>query len=451
MLKDFDHQRQTLIALGPERLADALLELAERHADVADYLGRLVASPQENVQRFKAKLAALKRRQRFIDWAESTAYAHELSDQLADLKAGVQEPKVGAELVAAFFQADRAIFEQCDDSNGSIGDVFRHEAKNLFVHYAAQCSDKSWLSGLVAKVSAQNDYGIRDVLIESAAEFLPKQSLRDLADRFERQAEQAADEYQRRHHLRLVEALARQLKDAPLFEKARLRSWPELSTAACLDIAEVYFEAGAAEVALDWLERISAAETFKADERDDLLMKIHEALGNRSAAIEAAWRKFRRSHSPHTLDTLLALIGEDQRDTVMAEETARILAAERLNYADALFLLQMGRVAEAERYLLERADQLNGDLYGLLLPMAETLEQAQRLLAASLIYRALIDSILRRAQSKYYHHGVRYLHKLETLAPAITDWERFGAHDDYFRNLQQAHARKSSFWSRYSA
>lgn len=77
--------------------------------------------------------------------------------------------------------------------------------------------------------------------------------------------------------------------------------------------------------------------------------------------------------------------------------------------------------------------------------MAETLEQAQRLLAASLIYRALIDSILRRAQSKYYHHGVRYLHKLEALAPAITDWERFGTHDDYFRGLQQIHARKSSF------
>jgi hypothetical protein len=138
MLKDFDHQRQKLIALGPEQLADTLLELAERHADVADYLGQLVASPQENVRRFKAKLAALKRRRRFIDWAESTAYAHELSDQLADLKAGVQEPKVGAELVAAFFQADRAIFEQCDDSNGSIGDVFRQDAKNLFVHYAAQ-------------------------------------------------------------------------------------------------------------------------------------------------------------------------------------------------------------------------------------------------------------------------------------------------------------------------
>ncbi len=439
------------MALGPEHLADALLELAARHDDVADWLERMVASPTENVERFKAKLAALKRRRRFIGWSESTAYAHELSDLLEDLKAGVENPTVGAELVAAFYQTDRAVLEQCDDSNGTIGDVFRYDARNLFTHYAAQCDDKPWLCRLLLQVSEHDDYGVRDTLIKSASEFLPETGLRDIADRFWLRAEQETDDYRRRHWIFLVESLARQLKDAPLFEKARRRAWPELPTAACMDIAEVYFDVGEAETALAWLERVPAKESFKADERDNLLMRVYDTLGNRQAATEIAWRMFRRYHSEHTLETLLTLIGEDQRDKVIAEESARILDSDRLSYSDATFLLQTDRIADAERYLLAHTAQFNGDLYSTLMPLAERLDQAGRLLVASLIYRALLDSILRRAKSKYYHHGVRYLKRLEVLAPDIAEWGTFTPHRDYFRELKQVHARKSSFWSRYSS
>jgi hypothetical protein len=33
------------------------------------------------------------------------------------------------------------------------------------------------------------------------------------------------DEYGKRHHLMLIESLARQIKDAKLFEKTRIASW----------------------------------------------------------------------------------------------------------------------------------------------------------------------------------------------------------------------------------
>lgn len=450
MGNDSDRKRQRLIALGPESLADGLLELADRHADVADWIERMTASPKENVERFKAKLAALKRRTRFIGWSESAAYARELSDLLENLRAGVEDPKLGTELVAAFFQADRAIFEQCDDSNGSIGQVFRHDATNLFVHYAARCADEAWLCRLVQKVSAKDDYGVRDTLVKSASEFLPESNLRSLADHFWQRAEQEGDDYPRRHWIFLVESLARQLKDAPLFEKARRNAWPELSTAACVDIARVYFEAGQAGTALAWLERIPVTEAFQADERDGLLMKVHQGLGNHAAATDAAWRMFRRGHSEETLNALLALIGEERRDQVISGESSRILEADHLSYADAHFLLRAGRVADAEHYLLARANQFNGDAYVYLLPLAEAMEQAGRWLVASLMYRALLGSILRRAQSKYYHHGARYLKKMEAIAPNVANWQTFIPHDVYFQELKQTHARKTSFWARYS-
>jgi uncharacterized Zn finger protein len=70
---------------------------------------------------------------------------------------------------------------------------------------------------------------------------------------------------------------------------------------------------------------------------------------------------------------------------------------------------------------------------------------------ASVIYRALLESILSRAQSKYYHHGVRYLKKLEALAGKVDTWLTVQPHQTYMDELRQAHRRKSSFWSRYNA
>lgn len=92
-------RKQKMIDLGAEILADALLELA-LHSDVADDLiERLIATPKENVQRFKNKLADLKRSRRFIDWRESSGFARELEMLLQDVRAGVADPLTGVELI----------------------------------------------------------------------------------------------------------------------------------------------------------------------------------------------------------------------------------------------------------------------------------------------------------------------------------------------------------------
>ena len=107
-----------LAALGAARLAEALLELAHRNDDAARLVARLASGPNQNVRRFKAGVAALRRRKRFVPYQESGSYAEELRHLLADLEAGVDDPRAGAELVAAFYRADGAVFDACDDSDG---------------------------------------------------------------------------------------------------------------------------------------------------------------------------------------------------------------------------------------------------------------------------------------------------------------------------------------------
>jgi len=75
--------------------------------------------------------------------------------------------------------------------------------------------------------------------------------------------------------------------------------------------------------------------------------------------------------------------------------------------SDADFLVSVGKIEEAERFILERG------------------------------------------YTKAYPHGVRYLNKLDKLAISISQWMKFDSHETFKDQIYQSHGRKHSFWSRY--
>jgi hypothetical protein len=239
------------------------------------------------------------------------------------------------------------------------------------------------------------------------------------------------------------------LEDPGLFEKAKLNANPELSSPTCMQIAEVYLENDDPEMALFWMERISPTDRFRANAQDRLLYSIYEKLGEREKMAEAAWRMFNNHRSHSTLDMLLHALGESERERVIEEQVKEIMGGEDLSYDDAAFLVDMGRLDDASEYLFRYRDRLDGDLYPFLLPLAKALEEGERFLGAVIVYRSLLESILARAQSRYYHHGVRYLKKLDVLSPSVKDWRGLPSHDDYKQGLLEVHGRKRSFWSKY--
>jgi hypothetical protein len=72
-----------------------------------------------------------------------------------------------------------------------------------------------------------------------------------------------------------------------------------------------------------------------------------------------------------------------------------------------------------------------------------------RKLAASLIYRNLLNSLLERSYNKGYSITATYLRKLDLLALEIEDWVGFREHGLYHVWLNQEHGKKSSFWAKY--
>ena len=109
------------------------------------------------------------------------------------------------------------------------------------------------------------------------------------------------------------------------------------------------------------------------------------------------------------------------------------------------FFAEIGELAEAAAVVVGAPGELNGDMYFGLVPLAEKLEPAHPL-AASLAYRALLESILSRGQSKYYHHGARYWVLLLQIGPWVADWKGFESEVEYRERIGREHPRKTAFW-----
>lgn len=400
-------------------------------------------------RKFESDLKEERRLKGFLSARRTASFARDLTAVLQDLKLEVKDTHTGIEIAAAFFRSDNFLFPQCDDSSGSLGDVFRYEGRDFFVHYAKHCEQKEWLAGVVFELLQQNDYGVRDVILDSASEYLPETVIRSLIERF--QARDVSERKAGRERVRSdqLESLVRQINDARLYEEITLAGNPEPGVAACIDMGEAYLESGDPRSALSWLMRVPTDESFQSDRRDLLLVATHTKLGNKPEAEEAAWRMFRRSRNAESFKLLLETIGPQHRDRVIDDETKLILGTTGFSHDDAEFLVMCDRMDEAETYLLDRAPQLDGHHYGVLNRLAAALEDEQRFLPASVIYRALLESILAHAIAKYYTHGVRYLLKIDTLAQGVTEWREFVPHGMYVAQLRQTHARKSSFWTLY--
>jgi Family of unknown function (DUF6880) len=444
------NRKSKLIDLGVESLADALLELALQIDAVDDSIERLIAAPDRNVKRFKKKLKNLNNNQYFINRRESSGFASELSIMLQDLKAGITDPDQGVELVAAFYETDSATLGNCDDSNGCMGDIFRYEAKELFLEFASLCSNKEKVANILIKLITEDDYGVRDSLLSCAGQFLPELIIRNMIKSIQKLVDDEENKYKKHHYYIMVELLARQIKDAKLFEQTRIAFWGKLSTGAFIDIARVYLECGDVQTAYSWIGKIPENDRFLASERDQLLLEIYRQQNNNEKLIELLYHKFKSHHSENTLQDLLDVIGLDKKDEIVSKEVILILENPKFNETDVEFLILEGKINEAEKYILKSADQLNGNYYGSLLSIVESMESDNRNLATTLIYRSLLISILERRYSRAYHHGVHYLKKLDKLATCISEWKNFNNHEEFKEVIHKNHSRKHSFWSKYN-
>lgn len=242
--------------------------------------------------------------------------------------------------------------------------------------------------------------------------------------------------------------MARALRDPRLYERSIVVRSPEPNDLQANDIAEQYLACGDGAGALRWLS-IHSGENGRF-ERLDMLDRAYELLGDRDRQIEVRREVYRRAPSIHSYRALEQILPVGER-TAFREDACRDARTGPHVATAAELLFGLEEPALAEQLIIERSGELDGRNYVLLTELGRSAKTKGRLLAAALIWRALIDAILTRGYAKAYGHAARYLLELRLVSANIEDYRGHPSHDAYERGLRLAHRRKASFWARLSS
>jgi hypothetical protein len=110
--------------------------------------------------------------------------------------------------------------------------------------------------------------------------------------------------------------------------------------------------------------------------------------------------------------------------------------------------LKWSDLLTAAQLVKTRADELDGDHYELLTTAADALRERHPL-AATLLWRAIIDFALVEDRASRYRHAASHLNDCDAVAPEIDTFDAFPSHDQYVDEMRVRHQRKSSFWAKF--
>ena len=310
-MSERDDLEDLIEALSPERRGALLLELAERYDVVRARLER--ERPGRNslkalATQLRRALASWKRRRGMPDYRASRDLAGELDEWLASVDREIlpRSPALALVLAQDLLEADQALLESIDDSNGEVGARLR-EACLVWLRAAKATGDESddWIDRIHA-LYTRDDYGTREPLLGHANLLLTERQLRALADRF--QAEMQAVLGQRRageslpfriYHLgAAIGLVADALRDPELRARSILMYSPEPNSLQRAGLAEACLEYGRPEVALTWLWRLVRSRTRAAAASRSSLQRARrsrEARRDPAPVVRGHWLPRRRA------------------------------------------------------------------------------------------------------------------------------------------------------------
>jgi hypothetical protein len=439
----------------PSTLVAVLVELAGDHPAVQQRLARmqLADRPGRLAAGFRKRLSAWRRSTKFYGYRESGEFGRSLEAWLDQVERELlpKDPAAAQALFEAFIEADASWFERADDSDGCIGNAVRAACRH-WLQAAARCgaAASEWPQRLVRLVNA-DEYGAREELLRRADLLLGESELRGLVARFEALMTEALAGSRRSqglpHEVYRVSAalslLAEALHDPDVMVRAVLRYSPEPNAQQRHGFVRAYLEADRPADALVWLQ---GSWGHIEESRRSLLSDALGRLGRYDESAPIRQDLFERSLSVFELRRWLEHLAEASRPAAL--QRARQLA---LDHDDptraAVLLLEVGDAAAAESKLISEPGSIRGEDYLALVPLAEALRTHQCRRGETAVYRALLKSILDRAQARAYGHAARYWSRLHAIANTGTDLLPLQSNEDFEAEIRSRHARKVAFWA----
>lgn len=455
-------------ALSTDKLAQLVLDEAERNAGFRRQVKAALAGksgPEAIAKLIDRRLSGLARAKSFIEWDKARAFADDLRSLTDTITSelGSAAPALAIDRLLRFIATHEQVFERVDDSSGRVQDVYYqaiHATGDLAPSLPVPEVDA--LPEKIMTALGESTHGYLADVTEAVATHLPQDSLARWDDELkdaisERQAEEAvrkSDDWfysMTSQWAAMRQILASARGDLDLLIALELKKKPHMQDT--LGIAAQLLDIGRSAEALEWVRKPGRRTFDEADddlspERVSLEARILDATGDRSAAQALRWRCFEARLSADILREHLKRLPDFE--DIEAEDRALVFALEKTEPEVALqFFLDWPRLDLAAQLITMHRHHWDGGDWHILPKVADLLEHDHPL-AATILYRALLDSILDRARSKAYGHGAKYLGKLGLLAGEADQIHPSGmvSHATYLAKLKTAHLRKSGFWAR---
>ena len=448
----------TLAPLGAERLAELLMAAAKADPSLMRGLALEVAGEGGDMAlEVDRQIARVRKGTGLLNAKKSAAFARELQT-LAEVivaRLGPEEPVGAVERLLALLDLAPELLERRMEGGDALAEVFRGLSVRIgaLLASAPEGPAKSSLAASAYRTFLADGYGLAEDLIGHVAGAIGPEDRRSLKALIE------ADWNTRREALgdRQGSALYRTFKivdalcavadadgDVDAFAAAQALKGPRARDD--LAIARRLLDANRAAEALAVLNSSTPNASRPAPALADLKVEALDAVGQRDEAQALRWAIFEASLSADALRGYLKRL-PDFEDVEQEERALAYVETHPNGLAALAFLLAWPDLRRAGQLVRRRLREMDGDVYQLLAPSAEALAHKDPL-AATLLYRELIDFSLERGRTGRYGHAARHLQDCASLGSAVADWEGHPTHQAYVDRLKERHRYKESFWGK---
>lgn len=465
-----------LTALGPDKLAELLLEVSTGSADIKRRL-RLELSfqmgPAELGNDVRKRLVAIRKSKTYAGWRKRKSLVKDLQTQVDMIcdKIAVDDPTLALELLWEFVAIAPSVYGRVDDSRGEVAAVFAAACARFADIAPLAVTDPKTLAVQVWTALQDNLYGEFDGIIDLVAPALGDDGLEHLKRSviaYRDEADAGSDD----DHAALVFLRSLRGEDSqPNARKTQLvKAWLQDIAVAQGD-AETYIAQYtdqdlmlpdvAAEIAQIWMnadrhdEALNLLEAADLDTRlegvdawDEAFVRCLSELGRVEDAQSHRWLRFELSLSAVHLRGYLKPL-PDFTD-IEVEDSAKEFALTFPQFHIALgFFIEWPDLILAARLVETRTSDINGNLYWRLTPAVEAL-RGRHPLAAVLLLRAIIADALARGKADRYADAAEHLMDCVALDAEIADYGSFQTHADFIQQLKVRYDTKTAFWKRLS-
>ncbi len=453
-----------LTVLGLDRLIDIALDEAALNVSFKKRLNAALAgiSGGDAVAKLvDSRLDTLQKARTRIKGQRERLFAKELESLLATIvkEFGPVDPGMALERLIRFVFGYEVIADRANDSSGRIAKIYGQacEAAGELAK-VLKPEDAARIPALVTPgIGGADYYGFHTLLAVRITGGLPADVLKTWDETLAGNMKIPAGS----PYLPAIVPVRRAIADARhdldshvLIEKALPEGLQEPKL-----LAARLFEAGRFTEALMWVRRPRKARMGflrRADihggsvapvqpDAARLEAAILDGMKDRTAAQAVRWAAFEERLDAGILRDYIAKAGDFEEFEALDKAFAFIERHPDVNAALA-FYLEWPRLDLAARYVTRRTDIWDGRFADALAPAAIALE-VNHPAAATVLYRAMLDHILRAGLSDAYQDAASYLSRLSDLAGQVQTEPGQMTHGAYVESLRQKHGRRFGFWS----